>query len=54
MVNKTITVRFGKCTTPLVINYPRVIKHPVWSKSVETRTRIGPLRSDRVNKHPIW
>ena len=32
----------------------RVIKHPVWSKSVETRTRIGPLRSDRVIKHPIW
>ena len=25
-----------------------------WSKSVETRTRIGPLRSDRLIKHPIW
>ena len=31
-----------------------VIKHPVWSISVETRTRIGPLRSDRVIKHPMW
>ena len=32
----------------------RVIKHPVWSKSVETGTRIGPLWSNRVIKHPIW
>ena len=32
----------------------RIMKHPVWSKSVETRTRIGPLLSDRVIKHPIW
>ena len=32
----------------------RIMKHPVWSKSVETRTRIGPLRSDRVIKHLIW
>ena len=36
------------------LRFDRVIKHPVWSKSVETRTRIGPLRSDRVIKHPIW
>ena len=32
----------------------RVIKHPVWLKSVETRIRIGPLRSDEVIKNPIW
>ena len=35
-------------------NQPRVIQHLVWSKSVETRTRIDPLRSDRVIRHPIW
>ena len=32
----------------------KVIKHPVWSKAVETRKRIGPLQSDRVIKHPTW
>ena len=31
----------------------RLGDYPVWSKSVETRTKIGPLRSDRVIKHPI-
>ena len=48
VVNTKLGQEYVRC------GFDRVIQLPVWSKSVETRTRIGPLRSDRLIKHPIW